>query len=392
MENEPHRVVNKVGNFDQYMKAVYEDKYNLLVLHKYNSTFGSSFPAILLLARHFPEVSFCLADANSPGMKFPGFSVQWDDFKEPQFELFFQHQSIRTVRKPPGGELQAFVDFLSEVISHESGRFKKELLKYDRGDIDASNCYDAKKEEEEEEEVKNFYTMEDFKKSEEVGPDDPFITFTYPTSFMFSNSFPKVVRNLAEAYSECVFVCEEKNEEKFKDAESHDRLNISIHINKRTLVQRQFFSSLHGIASMLKYEHSGKFDSCNFVFTSCIKEAMTLMLKKPAVMAFVYDKDDEENIYSENAFFNTVHDFSFFYRHITVLLLEKAVTDVDKFPQAYHYAGRLKVFCFKKGEPQPVRYIRSLDQIVRGIFSFERTEIPNPRQLKASLDLLKFYC
>ena len=142
MEYKPcvNRVVNKVGDIDQYMKAVYEDKYNLLVLHKYNSTFGSSFPAILLLARHFPEVSFCLADANSPGMKFPGFSIQWDDFKKPQFELFFRHQSIGIVNKPSCVKLQDFVDHLSTIISHESGRFEKEPLKYDRGDIDASNC------------------------------------------------------------------------------------------------------------------------------------------------------------------------------------------------------------------------------------------------------------
>ena len=98
-----------------------------------------------------------------------------------------------------------------------------------------------------------------------------------------------------------------------------------------------------------------------------------------------------KNIYSENALFNIVHDFSCFYRYITVLLLEKAVTDVDEFPQEHQYAGRLKVLCFKEGGLKQTAYIKSLDQIVRGIFKFKRTEIPNPRQLKAPLNLLMFH-
>ena len=77
-----------------------------------------------------------------------------------------------------------------------------------------------------------------------------------------------------------------------------------------------------------------------------------------------------KNIYSKNALFNIVHDFSCFYRYITVLLLEKAVVYIVEFPQVYQYAGRLKVLCFQKGELKQTAYIKSLNQIVRGILKF----------------------
>ena len=81
-----------------------------------------------------------------------------DDFKEPQFELFFQHQSIGTVDKPLYVKLQDLVDHLSTIISYESSRFEKEPLQYDRGAIDMSNC--VADEEEEEKKIENFYTPE----------------------------------------------------------------------------------------------------------------------------------------------------------------------------------------------------------------------------------------
>ena len=63
-----------------------------------------------------------------------------------------------------------------------------------------------------------------------------------------------MVRSLAEAYPECLFVSNE-NEDQFKDVENRNKLNIFA-FNMRAMVHREFFSSLNEIVSVLKYEHS----------------------------------------------------------------------------------------------------------------------------------------
>ena len=95
----------------------------------------------------FPDVSFCLVDANRPDFPelFPKIATLGQGFKVPQFELFFEKESIKTINISPEINLQDTVDITSKTILDEIIRFKNELFQYELQGIKVCNYAAEKK-------------------------------------------------------------------------------------------------------------------------------------------------------------------------------------------------------------------------------------------------------
>lgn len=329
MEEKAHKVVNKVFNIKEYNKALFEDKYDLVVLHVFDSSRHSCCPAILPLARRFPDVSFCIADANCDQMKF---LVNI----EPIFVLYSSNNFRSTFFKQGVDGLQGFVTKLSNEI--ESHGFKVESPVEHLGVIDVSK-YTAD-EREEKKTLKNVFHQRGAAFLDKFVKDNVgfALNFKFDSSLDISRSYIEVINTLAEKHPEIKFLSSDmKGVDKNPfSSSSVFRLGIDAYYNN-TSIGKQLHMNLFGCSRFLSSSYEGECDERNFVFASSGKEAASVVESSPAVLAFVYDKDDEEYICSEGVLFNNVHDLSLLHRRVVFLLVEKSVANSGECPKELCY-------------------------------------------------------
>ena len=217
-----------------------------------------------------------------------------------------------------------------------------------------------------------------------------FLVFLFDSSMDFSFGYFKVINILAKDYPEVQFVSMDFIND-YKIGNPFDGHNNSKSLYIKTFHKGKFTNEVVYVnfTTFIRYHikidgldklKCGKlnvskdfddtkpnFDKCNFVFASNAKEALSYINTKPAVLAFVYDKDDKEYICSEDVLFNFLHDLSLYSRDVTILLVEKTVSNTSEFPNNYHYKQNPIVLLFKETKKLHKLPLASFEKTMRSI-------------------------
>ena len=375
MEKKAHKVVNKVFNHEEYNKAIFEDKYDLLVLHVFNSDLFLCCPAILLLARRFPDVSFCIADAKGDKML----------CTEPTFVLYDSNRTKVSYIEQGVDDLQVFVTNLSKVV--ESFGFRTENSVENFGVIDVSKYTADRKDEKKK--LKNVFHHRGAGFLENIVKHNFgfALNFEFDSSLGISGNYIEVIDTLAEKHPEIIFF---STDVKGRDKNPYSssglfRLRIDAYYNNTSIAKKihsKLHTNLYGFSDFLSSYHKEAIER-NFVFASSGKEAASVVSSNPAVLAFVYDKDDEEHICSEGVLFNNVHDMSLLFPRVVYLLVEKTVANSKESPKELYYVNTPTCTAYLNGS-KLISVNERFESLERAIASIkEKVQIKEKiRQLK----------